>query len=880
MQTKFSSATPTDINTAYSVDDVVKLLDGAEGDANVASPIVRLRLTKMLYDVLDMKLTSDIALSTIAEPPATLTLAPAGGGKTTWAQIKAILEKLMRQSVLHPGKKIRGEAILCLVYNKHNVQDMIDKHKAMVNKLRAYNIKGLDIDDEIHACTLHSFCDFWRREYVARLDLLGANLLENAQAESFMRRSIRIACKKLDREKEVNKIDPSGVLELYMYYRETMCEDISDLETCDKFIDLGIDSEMIETIFERYESSKKLQHKYDFVDMLYRFYCLLRDDESVRTRVQKYYEYVIADEVQDFTPLMWEILKLLVSNGTPLTCIGDEDQNIYAFRGANIYNTLNFATMFPGGKIYSLEFNRRCGSRILDEARKVIQMNTLRFDKVLRHTHEGGEVIYEPYNTLNGQFVNILREIKTMNYAEQENTVICYRDGSSSTILADMLMSEGITFNVISGVGAFEHELYRHLFGIFDALEMPYDMGTCLNLYKVLPCNKEEYYTAIGYDAAKGRFIRQNPKGIHFKDYDYGKLGERQSFADTIVELGKLSDLLVTRPVNELIQPIFNLMNKYFWGFKKSQCNKHPEIDEIMQARVLKFFDSSLLYSEFFRQYQTKRSVCRGNTASHDGITLSTFHSLKGLEFDNVIVVCMDDSIFPNYGLIDSRSYPSDVATRLKEAEVRLWYVAITRAKKSLHVFYSKDNPSIYVRYALANEFPVAGVFKAHEAESSIHKMESSVDEEITSDLTEAASNLDDLDDLDDLDLSVEITRGSEFNAPLPMTFDTPSLSESMLGNATNTVSKNTFGISEITPGSVAEESQYSGELHWKNTADLVKESAITNKVSVADESIAVESEGTSDTSSNEENKDQPAENTVQLKSGKSLYVSKLINSL
>ena len=115
----------------------------------------------------------------------------------------------------------------------------------------------------------------------------------------------------------------------------------------------------------------------------------------------------------------------------------------------------------------------------------------------------------------------------------------------------------------------------------------------------------------------------------------------------------------------------------------------------------------------------------------------------------------------------------------------------------------------------------------------------------------EAVDRTDDGHDLDDLDLLVDITRGSDFNAPLPMTFDTPSLSESMLGNAINTVSKNTFGISEITPGSVAEESQYSGELHWKNTDDLVKESAVTNKVSTADESIAVESEGTSDTSSN-----------------------------
>lgn len=99
--------------------------------------------------------------------------------------------------------------------------------------------------------------------------------------------------------------------------------------------------------------------------MLYKFYCLLRDDNTVRTRVQKFYEYVIADEVQDFTPLMWSILQLMVSDGTPLTCIGDEDQNIYMFRGADIKNLLQFTSIFEGGKIYSLEYNRRCKSGFL-----------------------------------------------------------------------------------------------------------------------------------------------------------------------------------------------------------------------------------------------------------------------------------------------------------------------------------------------------------------------------------------------------------------------------------------------------------------------------------------------------------------------------------
>lgn len=864
MTTGFSSSTPIDINDR-SVEDILQFV-GVDGDAQVSSPKVRLNLTKMLYDVLGLTLTPDIALATVAEPRAELVLSTAGGGKTTFAQVKAILEKLMRKSVYHTGKKVRGDAILCLVYNKHNVDDMLNKHMDMIARLEARGIKGLNIDNDIHACTLHSFCDGWRREYVAKMDLLGATLLEQSQAESFMRRAIRTACKVQGCEKLINKIDPADAFSLYTYYRETMCE-IKDLTDTDKFIDLNIDIALVEEIFNRYDRAKKLQGKYDFVDMLYKFYCLMRDDETVRTHIQHFYEYVIADEVQDFTPLMWEILKLMVSDGTPLTCIGDEDQNIYSFRGADIYNTLQFDAMFQGGRIYSLEFNRRCGKRILDEARKVIEMNTLRFNKVLRNTKDGGTVLYEPYNTLNGQFVNVIKCLKDMTSAELENTVVCYREGASSTILSDMLVSEDIPFNVISGVGPFSHELYRHLFEIFDALEMPYDMNNCITLYKVLPCNKDEWHQAIGYDPAKGRFTREVEKGKHFKDYNYGKLSERKSFNEAIQQLAAISALIDTRPMQDLIQPVFQMLNKYFWAFKKT-CNRFPDIDEIMQARILKYFKSPLVYSKFFQEYQHTKSRYTRYTEVKEGLTVSTFHSLKGLEFDNVIVVCMDDSIFPNYRLIDSKPYSSKMKTALKEAEVRLWYVAITRAKKNLHIFYAKDNPSLFVRFALDNNFPVANQFADSELidiDEELHQsgLTSPVPQKIdfsafgnSTPIPEVAAVVDDLDELDDLD---------DFEEQIPQSREVDEETKEDQADPTDIAS-----VLTESRGS-APKAESTTSVMWRSTDELVQESAGADTIfnNVEEES----------------NKDAESEkdanpNKIQLRSGKSLYLNRLINSL
>lgn len=902
--TDYISSTPTDINS-MQIGDVLKYLDGASGDTDIASPIVRLNVTKMLYDVLGMTLTPDIALAAVAEPQASLVLATAGGGKTTWAQTKAILQKITRKSRLHPGHKIKGAAILCLVYNKHNVQDMIDKHKRMVATLRARNIKGLDIDDEINACTLHSFCDFWRREYVAKMGLLGATLLEQSQAESFMMRAIKIACKKMGMNKEVNTIDSSDMFGLYMFYRETMCQSVQELESCNKFVDLGLPLELIEAIFAQYERSKELSHKYDFVDMLYKFYCLLRDDDTVRTRVQKFYEYVIADEVQDFTPLMWSILQLMVSDGTPLTCIGDEDQNIYMFRGADIKNLLQFTSIFEGGKIYSLEYNRRCKKRILDEARKVIEMNTLRFNKVLRNTKDGGEVTYESYNTLNGQFVNVLKLIKSMSVPELENTVICYRETASSTILADMLMGEDIIFNVISGVGPFSHELYRHMFEIMNALEMPYDMHNCISLYKVLPCTKDEFQKAIGYDPAKGRFKNDNVRGIHFKDFDYGKLQERESFVTTMQTLVELSAKISNTSVAEISAAVFQLMNKYFWGFKKS-CNRFPDVDEIMQARILKYFQSPLLYTKFYQDYQHKKSCYKHYTAERSGLTISTFHSLKGLEFDNVIVICMDDSIYPNFHNIDSRAYLPSVKQALKESEVRLWYVAVTRAISKLHVFYFKDNPSLFVRFALEDNFPIAGKFQngadAFESQDDAEELQKLVEapvmarNEMQQAKTEAPAKidmfetslsseereacnefndfdeLDELDDLDDVDNVSDVSVVSDVDKSTLISTQADNNTERQQSNTIDdhvtSSAKETSASEEKSTPDIAESfaaekrsTESDNKLVWQNTADLVHEAS------------AKEDNASEKTDSAEE------DTQVQLKSGKSLYLNKLLSS-
>ena len=162
----FVSETPENIED-IAVDQVYKLVHD-NPDLGLPSPKNRLKVIRVLFEVLNFDLSSDLALVLCTEPKALLVLATAGGGKTTAAQIKAICIKLWGKSK-STGKPIKGDKILSLVYNKHNVLPMQNKHAALVNRLKISGIKGLDIDSTINASTMHSFCDQIRSEFDSKM---------------------------------------------------------------------------------------------------------------------------------------------------------------------------------------------------------------------------------------------------------------------------------------------------------------------------------------------------------------------------------------------------------------------------------------------------------------------------------------------------------------------------------------------------------------------------------------------------------------------------------------------------------------------------------------------------------------------------------------
>lgn len=686
----FISDTPENIDK-YSVDDVLRLIEDYDTSA-IASKRVRLNYVKMLYDVLGYELSPDVALAFVSEPTAELVLSTAGGGKTTWSQIKAIAQKCLRKSKNQPTKKIIGDKILCLVYNTHNVSDMANKHARMVNRLMSAGVEGLHIDSRINACTMHSFCEFIRKQFLAKLNYVGCQLAEEAEAVNLMQRALKIACKK--RTVADTEINATKLHALYVMCKETLKE-VDQLQQTDLFSDLDLDLEFIYLAFEQYDAIKARSKRYEFVDMLYNVMELLKADKKALQFVQKYYDYVIADEVQDFTPLMWELLRLFVSDGTPLTCIGDEDQNLYSFRGANLYDTLEFKKRFPGGKIYTLSENRRCPETILNEAKRVIGDNSLRFKKNIIGKKQGGSIQLIPYNTVEGQVIQLLREIKKISVDDRNKTVVCYRNIEASRLISEMLAEEGVDFRCIKAVLPYSFELYKHVTGVLNALEMPCDRQCFSVLWKVLPCKKSEFLQAIGYNANMGKFITADSKK-HFGEYNYGNLMGYRGFADAMEVLIKVSSIIETAPMTKIFPLIYEMLCKYFWEYKRRNI-EDSTICDIFEKRVKEKFTVEKTYGQVYREMQSTIGIVKGNSNSGVGVALSTFHSLKGLEFKHVFATFMDNDIFPNYPLIEYKGYDKEVEISLKEAETRLWYVAVTRSLDTLTIFYNRDNPSKYV---------------------------------------------------------------------------------------------------------------------------------------------------------------------------------------
>lgn len=705
--------------SSLTEDEIISLIHDSK---YCASKKARVKIIKILFEIFGFRLEPDLLYFLADNTTKQLCLAPAGGGKTTSMNAKLVCEKLYRRSKLHEGM-IQGSEILCLVYNKHNVKDVSDRHKELVSKLKLSGIKGVDsIDDDLQVSTIHSFCNKWIQTYKAECGLVGFNILNNENSKStLMGLAVKNVIKKQGYDLDAKEINCNDLLQLYNLMREKML-DWNSVVTNDKFIDLDLPVEFIQSVFGKYDAVKRRKNQYDYTDVLQKFFELISTNEEALERIRSNYEYYCVDEMQDLTPLIMEILKLLTKN-SPLVCIGDDDQCIYPFRGADPQNILKFRETFPKGKVFLLETNRRCPSNVIDIAKKVINSNEDRFVKNIKSVKGQGNIEFISYRDRLGQIQSIINRVSAMSDDEKKRTCICYRNKTCSTSLVNMLVDKGVHFHVLSGSQPFDYGLYKAVFDVLQALQIANSKPLLYNLYKALPITKAEMGEALKYDPVKN--VGTDGKiTIFMENIDFGKKMNNQTFMNAWNLLKSISKVINQQPLKTYFIPLLNQIRKYHWNGVVEFMHLDRQEDNDFVANIVKYFSCNKTYREKYSEYEITKRMIQFDQMTENGVAVSTFHSLKGLEFDNVFIMDLQESLFPNVLGIEMKPYDDETKEQMKETETRLFYVAITRAKKNLYLYYSSSDPSIYVTKLLED---INKPVETKKAVSLLDKMSSNV---------------------------------------------------------------------------------------------------------------------------------------------------------
>lgn len=662
----------------------------------------RVMFIKEFYESLGYQISNDLLYALADEPKEMFIIAPAGGGKTTTVNSKVGLSKIFRKTSFTGSGRFSGDRVLSLVFNKANVPDMANKHAELISKVNTWKLNGIpSLDYWLECRTFHGFCLKWIMEYRSFLGLNAypkeaSDIIINPELQSsLLDNGIASVCKKLELTETPNGLKANNLLGVRNLCVETK-RTLEDIKDTDKVIDLGIDVESIQTILTGYERAKGFMKRLDNTDLLSLFYKLLTTNEEALNRIKSYYDLITADEFQDFTPLLREILYMIVGENTQLICIGDDDQAIYGFRGANNDNVISFKEHFPNAKIHLLQTNRRCPSNVLDLALNVINMNKNRFPKKMHALKGKGEIYFKPYNDRLGQFMSIVKELKTFSSEELSDSVISYREKSPSVVISNLLYEADIPFYINSGNGPFDYPLLKHVLGVMYALQYPDNKENLLNLYKVLPITRKELAEVLNYDLIKKKFLDDNKISLDKIPFSPSKMSN-SNFVQIYRFLVSISKNIDNVPIKSYSETIISLVKKYYYNYVVSKSKLSTFIYDFCSERCVKFFNVNFNFKELYAYYQKQRDILFERQKNKRGVCLSTFHALKGLEFDSVFVTDLCESIYPNFSMIDFRPYDEETKQELKESETRLFYVVITRSKRRLYLYYDKHDPSVYV---------------------------------------------------------------------------------------------------------------------------------------------------------------------------------------
>ncbi len=655
----------------------------------------RLLLAKYVMRVMRYNTSPDVMLMLASTKRAKVVIATAGAGKTTSLQVQILIDKMLDKALgtnelvpeLVEGTAVTMPRILYLNYNKHNVKPIEDRHTAVVAALNK-TLKPADrIDDSIESSTVHAFCHKWLTAFSHDIELPELQVISDEDKTKVWTAIITPRWKKFYGDNQVCNVEYTVLDELYTYKVESML-DWDEFFNTAKFIDSELKEEFVKSCIKKYDSMKRQMKLMDFTDYLVWTIETLQKYPEFKRKLQERYRLIIADENQDFTRLMNELLlELYDPDVNRLVVVGDPDQTLYEFKGVSPDNVVNLMERLREAELLGLDTNYRCPDKIVEGAKKILDLNVLRFEKPINTVRTGGEFICHPLaiSSSEEQSRQVIQLLKRMGSSEWSHTVIAYRNNQSSVFIGEELFYEGIPFKILDDRRPFNNNVFRQLNQAIKALKEKDNFELNKLLYRFMPVTRGDWEKVLELN----RQARRNH--LHDLLIPYSELPK--GTAEAMRSLIRISEVVDSAAVCDYIGRLVELYRLYYFNFMLQSANPiAPEksMDAMYLERALKFFNRQLTWD-----YMQKELVER-NVDSEFGVTLSTFHGLKGLEFDHVIAIDFSESLFPNFASIEQK-YKPNTAIAEKEAENRLCYVLVTRAIKNMHMFYPESDPSIYV---------------------------------------------------------------------------------------------------------------------------------------------------------------------------------------
>ena len=579
-----------------------------------------------------------------------LILAGAGSGKT-----KVLTTKV---AYLIEEKNIDPNNILTITFTNKAAKEM---------KERIFKLEG-NSAFYIQISTFHSFGLKILKE---NCELLGYEknftILDSDDSLSIIKKIMK------ELNIDANKYNPKAIKNVISNNKN----EIIDPEKYSLYVNTDFDEIALE-VYRKYEKSLKINNAVDFDDLLILPLKLFNNNPGVLQKYQEKYKYVFIDEYQDTNEPQYILSKMISAKYKNITVVGDADQAIFTWRGANYKNILNFEKDYKDAKVVLLEENYRSTKTILNAANNVIKNNKVRKEKNLwTQNEEGSKITYYKAFDEKDESNYVVNEIKKLieKGVNPKDICVLYRANAQSRTVEEAFLTSNISYNIVGSYAFYNRKEIKDLIAY---LKLIYNNKDDVSLLRVINYPKR----GIGNKAIENLAIKSNV--LDKSLYEVIDSGKELDFKNMIEEIKKEESHLT---LTELIDMVLDKS-----GMKKSlEDEKSIEADIRLEnleefksiAKAMEINEGIVSLEELLDKLALVSDVSEQKNDNEDKVTLMTMHAVKGLEYDYVFIVGVEEGLFPHSNSLESNDE--------LEEERRLCYVAITRAKKKLYLINARS---------------------------------------------------------------------------------------------------------------------------------------------------------------------------------------------